>query len=90
MTEQTTIAQHIEQIAQQCGVDALTVQLAAEGVTRRLVALFGGAEQAAAGINGETVEAALLHYTNAMQQLGEQALADPSQIITQVYQQLRQ
>ena len=81
MNAATTPVQDFEALAAMCGVDALTVQLAAEGVARRLVALFGGAEQAAAQMSDASVRAALSHYTEAMRGYAEQAAADPRQII---------
>lgn len=81
MNAATTLDQDFTALADQCGVDAMTVQLAAEGVARRLVALFGGAEQAAALMNDAAVGAALTHYTASMRRCAEQAAADPRQII---------
>lgn len=85
MNVQATLDQDIASLADQCGVDAMTVQQAAEGVARRLVALFGGAEQAAENMGADSVRAALSHYTETARQLAEQAIADPSQIIGMLY-----
>ena len=85
MNAAATLDRNIEDLAAQCGVDAQTVQMAAEGVARRLVVLFGGAEQAAEQaaeqMSDTSVRAALTHYTDSMRRCAEQAAADPSQII---------
>jgi hypothetical protein len=81
MNAAATLDRSIEDLAAQCSVDAHTVQMAAEGVARRLVALFGGAEQAAGQMSDTSVRAALTHYTDSMRRCAEQAAADPSQII---------
>ena len=85
MTANTTLDHDIAALAEQCGVDAITVQLAAEGVARRLAALFGGAEQAAEQMDAAAVAAAMNHYTASMRACTERALADPGQIIALLY-----